>query len=183
MGRPPQTDDEVLDRAARAVRDSEDADSLRAAQATLLPLLGLSLDVTALALGRDRYWVSRARGRFLRGQPAQKRHGGRRHGRVAVDEEVELLRLAIERTRPPFGTRSLRAALRELLDAHGEQPVADSTITEFLNRTAPKLLPGATGTLVSQYAPYIAQEWFLKKQIEAALKRVAAERGPLSYCT
>lgn len=66
-----------MERALEVIKTTTDMEQMRIAQATLLPLLGLSLEKTAEAVGRDRFWVSRARNRFLRGQPPAQ-HGGRR---------------------------------------------------------------------------------------------------------
>jgi len=170
MGRPPTDDDNALERALEAARSTGDANALRAAQATLMPLLGFSLERTGQAVGRDRYWVSRARSRFLRGLSPQKKHGGRRHSLVAEDEEVALLRKAIEQPGTWFlGRASVRSALRSLLDDEAAQPVSDSAITALMNRAAPKLVSGARGADIEVIAAALARKWICDEIIARQL--------------
>ena len=58
MGRPPAVADRAMERAIELIRLTDDGDTLRAAQAVLLPLLGFTLEQTVQVVGRDRYWVS-----------------------------------------------------------------------------------------------------------------------------
>ncbi len=60
-----------------------------------MPMLGYSLDDTAVMLGRSRYWVSRVRNSTMRGEAPLGRHGGRRKGILTEDEELSLVRAAI----------------------------------------------------------------------------------------
>ncbi len=114
-----------------------------AAQAYLLPALGTSLDDTSIALGRDRFWVSRARNRFLKGLPPLK-HGGRRNELFSEVEEVEIVKLAFIKARGRIGERvSLRDTLRALLDDRLGHAVSDSTITEMLARMLRRYVPEA----------------------------------------
>ncbi|AVO43568.1 hypothetical protein [Simplicispira suum] len=139
-------------RAHRILQETSDIEEMRAAQAYLLPLAGLTLAQTALMLGRDRYWVSRTRNRFIRGQmPLQ--HGGRRHSLVPEDQELKMVKMAIVESgidAPLIGRRSLRQHLRAVLDRLTKAEVAESTITALLDRVAPKLISGATSTELQQ---------------------------------
>ncbi len=152
MPRPVNHSASAEQRAHRILQETSDIQELRAAQAYLLPLAGLTLDQTALMLGRDRYWVSRTRNRFIRGQkPLQ--HGGRRHSLVPEDQELTMVKLAIVESgidAPLIGRRSLRQHLRAVLERLTKAEVAESTITALLDRVAPKLITGATSTEIQQ---------------------------------
>lgn len=148
MSRPVKTSAGAEERAHEVLRESKDAEAMREAQAFLLPLAGLSLNQTALLLGRDRFWVSRARNRFIRGETPQK-YGGRRRSLVAEDQEIKLVKRAFldpDPTGPRQGTSSLRTNLRTLLEQSTGSKPAESTITLMLDRVAPKLIDGACGT-------------------------------------
>lgn len=162
MARPPRDATGVLERAREQVENATDADALRAAQATLLPLLGLSLDATAEVVGRNRWWVSRARNRFLRGEPPAKQ-GGRRHSLVEIDEELELVKTAFKLRHTSWGHRdSVRQVLRGLLDKRTGSPVSDSAITDMLDRVAHRLYPGAKGSDLTQRDVHFARVWLLE---------------------
>ena len=103
MGRPPAVADRAKERAIELLRLTDDGDTLRAAQAVLLPLLGFTLEQAAQAVGRDRYWVSRARNRLMRGDPPPAQHGGRRRSLVKEDQEVVLVKKAISQVGVPTG--------------------------------------------------------------------------------
>ena len=147
MGRRPNTDDKALAQTSKRIRQAKDMDELRAAQAVLLPLLGLTLDQTGLAIGKDRYWVSRARNRSLRGEPPPTTHGGRRRSIVPEREELDLLREAVfhKGFNAQLLTKTLLERIRHLLEAQTDEAVADSTVFAFLERNAPKLVPEVTG--------------------------------------
>lgn len=170
MGRPPARATDTLERALLAIQRAEDADSLRAAQATLLPLLGLSLEQTALAIGKDRHWTSRARNRFLRGLPPATRHGGRRHSLVHCDEETDLLREAIVQGGVlPFLRVPVRQALRALLDSHSPRgSVSESTVTAMLGRACVKLFPGVPVSHLENLSGRIAQMWGMQEYLRQA---------------
>jgi len=159
-GRPPANAAAALERAFELVRHADDLDTLRAAQSVLLPHLGLTLEQTAAVLGRDRYWVSRARNLLLRGMGPPRRHGGRRHALVAEDEEVSLVKQAIAEVGTSSSSRvTVRGALRALLDKQAGRPVSESTITLLLDRTAPKIVAGANSTNLQQLALALARKW------------------------
>lgn len=164
MARLPRDAEGALDRARAAVDSAKDADELRAAQATLLPLLGYSLEQTAAVVGRDRWWVSRARNRFLRGESPPK-HGGRRTSIASEDQEMALVKRAVMTADYVWGRQryDVRSKLRDLLDRTSDRPPADSTITDMLNRVAPKVIRGATGTHLLQGANHLAWIWKLEE--------------------
>ena len=171
-GRPPADAGAVLERAYKLVRLADDLHTLRAAQAVLLPHLGLTLDQTAAVLGQDRYWVSRARNRLLRGEGPPTRHGGRRHALVAEDQEVNLVKQAIAELGNSVSSRvTLRGALRALLDEQAGGPISESTVTRLLDRTAPKIVAGANATKLQHLAVALARKW----EIEAYVAMVTGQ--------
>lgn len=179
QGRPPRGDQEAIEQAQQRIRDAGDIDALRSAQAVLLPLLGLSLDEAAAVIGKSRFWVSRTRNAALAGKPPPKSHGGRRTALVPADEELELLRLAIKKTHFPMGSKAhLRASIREVLANHTGREAAESTITEFLNRNAPRLVPGVTGADLIRLAYHLYRAWHAQELLERAVASARAGRGP-----
>lgn len=83
MARPRRVDPELVTQAQAAVRDADNVEALRCAQAVLLPaLLGATLEQTAAVLGIGRATVPRlqARLRRLLAKPdaIQPNWGGRR---------------------------------------------------------------------------------------------------------
>ncbi len=146
MPRPVNHSPGAQQRAHRILQETSDIEELRAAQAYLLPLAGLTLDQVALMLGRDRYWVSRTRNRFIRGQKTLT-HGGRRQSLVPEDQELAMVKRAFispDRWGWRQGATTLRTNLRFWIEKATDADVAESTITAMLNRVAPKILVGAT---------------------------------------
>jgi hypothetical protein len=173
VGRNPKTDATALARAQHRIEETDDIDQLRAAQAVLLPLLGLTLKQTAAAIGRSRFWVSRARSAALAGQPPPKAHGGRRKALVAEDDEVRILRQAIEDADLwlPRRQSGVRAALHKLLEQRAGAPVAESTVTAFLNRVVPRLLPQSKGADIRHIAQFLDAYWVAEQRLNAAIER------------
>lgn len=174
MARQPRNTEGALERALDQVREAPDVEQLRAAQAVLLPLLGLSLEQAAEIIGKDRYWISRTRNRMLRGEAAPMRQGGRRHAVVSEDQELSLVKQAIEKQFEGYiGERTtVRSALRALLDLQTDHPVAESTITGMMNRTAPKILRGARGSDLEHVAFQLARAWFSERWVEYTMQRL-----------
>lgn len=165
MGRPPRDEQGATERARLQVLEATDVELLRAAQAALLPLLGFSLDITAAVVGRSRWWVSRARGRFLRGEPVPK-HGGRRHSMVSEDEELALVKLAVRRAELSLGPNTTaRDQLRSLLETHSSDVVSDSFLTDLLHRVVARILPGAELWEFQRVAHALARVWELEAKI------------------
>jgi len=131
----------------------------------LLPLVGVTLDQTAAMIGRDRWWTSRARNRYLRGEPPPA-HGGRRRAHFSSDEEFDFVKLAIRGlVDRHYRNRSVREALRELLDRRTDEPVAESTITDLIRRTAPRIIAGASAADIESVAWALRALWRLEERI------------------
>lgn len=175
MSRPPATTDGALERAIDAARVASDLNELKAAQAVMLPLLGMSLEDTARVVGKTRFWVSRARTAFLRGEAPPKEHGGRRQSLVSEDEEVELLKLAIARHTLGFYVGApVRRALHDLLLERGHENVSESTLTSMLHRAFAKMFPRGDFGDLQPLAAALNHKW----RIEEKLESVSA-----CYCT
>ncbi|MFY3386581.1 hypothetical protein [Paracidovorax sp. MALMAid1276] len=154
-------------RAHRILQKTSDIEELRAAQAYLLPLAGLTLDQTALLLGRDRYWVSRTRNLFIREQKPLK-HGGRRQALVPQDQELALVKQAFispETVAWRHGATTLRTNLRHWLKKETGADVAESTITSMLDRVAPKILAGAKGTDLQRISHWLERLFAAEKEL------------------
>ena len=79
MPRAPTNANGAEQRAREIIASTSDLEAMRIAQAVLLPMEGMTLEQTARVVGRDKYWVSRARNRFIRGEEPLGHHGGRRN--------------------------------------------------------------------------------------------------------
>lgn len=150
MPRPPRDDSAAVQRAREILANTDDLDQIRVAQAVILPHLGLTLDQAAQVIGRDRYWVSRARNRFIKGEAPQLSHGGRRNAYFNETQERALVGdvLAHWHAATPglVWNTSIRAMLKDRLDKEVGRPVADSTVSDMLNRYANRIIDGATWT-------------------------------------
>lgn len=164
MARKPNEASSGLDAAVQAVKAADTAEDLRAAQAVLLPLLGFSLADTADIVGRDRYWVSRARNRAIRGQPAHT-HGGRRFALLSEADEVALVKRAIidGSVSSQGAADPTRTSLRRMLDERGGG--SESTVTAMLDRFAGKLVKGATWSRISLHQYTFARLYSLEKDL------------------
>lgn len=149
MPRPPRDDAATAELAKSIIATSTCVDEVRAAQAFLLPLMGLSLEQTAEVVGKDRFWVSRTRNRFLRGEPTNRVHGGRRNALLSPEQEHAIVRDAlVEFGRPICRTArsdegEVRRLVRKALLALLKRSVNESTVTELLDRYVSKIVPGA----------------------------------------
>lgn len=161
--------------AQQLMRQARTAEELRAAQAVLLPLLGHSLDATAMVVGRSRHWVSRTRNSLLRGEAPPARHGGRRRAILTETEELQLVRAAIQQSDGwPASHQRLRPYVRAALDKCQGAPVAESTVTAVLDRTAPHFLgrPNARGTDLDRAAFLLARIWHSQSIIDEYMSRI-----------
>lgn len=149
MPRPPQDDAAATVLAKSIIANSTCADEVRAAQAFLLPLLGYTLNQTAEIVGKDRFWVSRTRNKFVRAEPIKNAHGGRRNAYLSPEQERAVVRDALAE----YEVLYFRAGQSRETDVRGlvsrrleillKRTVNESTITEILDRYASKLVPGA----------------------------------------
>jgi hypothetical protein len=142
MARKPNVDETAVQRARDLVATSTDQEEVRAAQAYLLPHFGLSLDQAAQVVGRDRFWVSRARNRFIKGE-APPKHGGRRTGLLLPEEEMALLKQAFIAAVDSMGERRTpREELRDALAKIFPGGVSETTLTAMLSRLLDRYVPG-----------------------------------------
>ena len=156
------------------MRSARTAEELRAAQAVLMPLMGYSLEETAGALGRSRYWVSRARNSAMRGEPPSGRHGGRRHALVTEDEELRIVRAAILKQDWYPTRKPLRTNLRDALEARFDGPPSESTLTAILNRAARHFLGHklARGRDLEFLSHSLASIWHAQERVDDYLDRL-----------
>lgn len=137
MARPRRIDMELVTQAQVVAADANDVESLRCAQAVLLPaLLGATLEQTAMVLGVGRASVPRLQAR-LRQRCAEPSgvlpsRGGRRHALLSPQEERDFLASwdATSNTGEVLIASPLRAALAQRLG----HPVAASVVYRMLAR-------------------------------------------------
>jgi hypothetical protein len=155
------------------MRSARTAEELRAAQAVLMPMLGYSLADTAAVLGRSRHWVSRVRNSMMRGKPPPNRHGGRRKAILTEDEELGLVRAAIEKDVWFNDRKPLRTYLRDALESKDGGPPSESTLTAILGRAAVHILENkkATGADLEWLASFLARMWHAEHYVADHLKR------------
>jgi hypothetical protein len=138
MARKYSNDPLAYARALEVVKSASDLDEVRAAQAYLLPVMGIPTEQVQAIIGRDRYWIARARNRFLKGLPAiNRQHGGRRNQVLSQEEEANLVKAAFRRasTLRRQGHRlPIRECLRDLLDQKAARSVSEATVTGMLQR-------------------------------------------------
>ena len=137
MARPRRVDPELVTQVQAAVRDAENVEALRCAQAVLLPaLLGATLEQTAAVLGIGRATVPRlqARMRRLLAKPDAIRPnwGGRRRASLPLEEEDRFLAPWVQASSEGgiLVVSPLRAALAQKLG----RPVAASVVYRLLAR-------------------------------------------------
>lgn len=129
---------EHLDEAHALMLQARTADELRTAQAVLLPLmLGLSLEQTALAIGRSTSAVCTMRMRFCRiadgvAEPPRSKRELRNRARATLEQEQRLLNAVCGRSRHAGPT--LVPRLKEAMEAQFEQTVALSSVYRLLQR-------------------------------------------------
>jgi len=144
----PASGEEYLESARNAVRSAKTADELRSAQAVLLPLeLGLSLEQTAIAIGRSKgktctlrtSYCKRAAGKMA--APAGK-HDLRNRANRTLEEEKKLLQEVFDSAStggvlvvPPFadklrqkmGVALSLSAIYRMLARHDWRKIAPDT--------------------------------------------------------
>ena len=137
MARPRRVDMELVAQAQVVAADANDVESLRCAQAVLLPaLLGATLEQTAMLLGVGRASVPRLQARLRQrcAQPDSVRPswGGRRRASLTPQEEQEFLAPweDASNTGEVLIASPLRAALAQRLG----HPIAASVVYRMLAR-------------------------------------------------
>jgi hypothetical protein len=139
MPRPPQDAGDAADRARHIIATSTDIEKIKVAQSVLLPLFGLDLDQTAQAIGKERYWVSRARNRFIRGESIGT-HGGRRNAYFTEGQERELIESVVSENEIQWRTHlapTLRKLLSARLDKETKAPVTALPWGSLHNKALP----------------------------------------------
>lgn len=137
MSRPRRIDPVAIRRARAAVTHAQDAETLRCAQAILLPALaGTTLEETAALLGVGRASVPRLQARFRQrsaaGKVAPRNWGGRRRALLTWPEEERFLAPWVEQAKGGrmLVVSSLRAAFAQRLG----RPVAATVVYRMLER-------------------------------------------------
>lgn len=171
MPRPPRTTSDAEHRARQIIASTTDIEQLRIAQAVLLPLHGLTLEQTGDVLGRDSFWVSRTRNKFIRGEAMPTTHGGRRNAYFNERQEHELVRRSLieygNMSGVEYQKNTLRGVLRKNLEKATRRPVADSTISDLLDRETSRYFPGV--------------KWGNQRYVESALTLIARVEEDQEY--
>lgn len=180
MARTPRKNLDAEIRARTVVQNSTDAEELRIAQAVLLPASGLSLLVTGELIGRDRFWVARERNRFIRQLPTRANHGGRRRSYLEPEQEHQLVQRVFDRSErfsfAEANSSSLRELIREEVNRTTGNDVADSTITDILNRYTSNYIPGATWGELGTYQYLLQRLAFVALEVPKWRERLARSR-------
>lgn len=159
----PVTGREFVETAKERIATAKTVDTLRAAQALLLPLeFGLSLEQTATIIGLSKSRTGKLRTRFQRieigVEQVKTKKGLRNHARMSLDEEVKFL--------SPFITQAqntgvlLIPQLKAELERSVGRSVSTSTVYQLLRRHGWSKLAQhpRTDTVVMQAWKRIAQE-------------------------
>jgi transposase len=129
---------EHLDAARELMERAKTADELRTAQAVLLPLvLGLSMEQTALAIGRSTGAACAMRMRFCRiaegmVEPPRSKRELRNRAHATLEQEQRLLSAVCGRSRQAGPT--LVPRLKATMEAQFGQGVALSSVYRLLQR-------------------------------------------------
>jgi len=137
MARPRRIDPDMVARARLVVAQTKDIESLRMAQAVLLPALGnLTLQQTARVLGVGRATVARLQHRFRQqgGMDLQPhpRWGGRRRALLSLEKERAFL--AGWKARAERGELVVVSPLQAALGQELGRPVRPSVVYRLLER-------------------------------------------------
>jgi Winged helix-turn helix len=129
---------EHLDEARELLERAKTADELRTAQAVLLPLvLGLSMEQTALAIGRSTSAACAMRMRFCRiaegsAEPPRGKHELRNRAHATLDQERRMIATVCGRAQHAGST--LVPRLKEAMQAQCGKAVALSSVYRLLQR-------------------------------------------------
>jgi len=177
MPRSPNIAGDAEQRAREIIATTDDANMLRTAQAVLMPLQGMTLEQTAEALGRDKFWVSRTRNRFIRGDSPKGAHGGRRNAYFNQQQEYELVRDALAdremQTGPECRDTTLREALQRKFSRVAKVSVSDSMITDLLDRYTSRFIPGTRWGELGSHQYILTRLAWLEVQVPLWRKRRA----------
>lgn len=137
MARPRRIDPRVIEEAQKIASSATTLESLRMAQAVLLPaILNATLEQTASVLGVGRATVHRLQRRLrcLDSAPSQPRtsHGRRRHALMSLEEERAFL--APWEQASLDGSMLVVSPLRAALSQELGRPVAASVVYRMLER-------------------------------------------------
>jgi transposase len=133
----PATGREFIKTAKERIASAKTVDSLRAAQALLLPLeFGLSLEQTATIIGLSKSRTGKLRTQFQRIETGalqiRSKKELRNHARMSLDEEVKFLARFVAGANSP-GSLST-AELKVELEKYIGRPVSTSTVYQLLRR-------------------------------------------------
>lgn len=160
MARPRKVDQELVQQALAAVRQTQDVRELRQAMAVLLPAeLNSSLEQTARLLGVGRATVPRLQAGFRerrqRRQAARKNWGGRRRALMSAQEEEQFLKPWTESAQAGgvLVLSPIRAALAQRLG----RPVKPSVVYRLLARHGWRKV--APDTRHPKSDPQVQEDW------------------------
>ena len=160
MARPRRVDLELVSQAQVVAVEASDVDSLRCAQAVLLPaVLGATLEQTALLLGVGRASVSRLQSRLrqlcARPDAVRPSWGGRRRASLSPQEESDFL--ARWQDDSSAGGVLVASPLRAALAQRLGHPVAASVVYRMLARHGWRKV--APDTRHPKSDPQVQEEW------------------------
>lgn len=128
--------EELIESALAVIASATTVEQLRQAQAVVMPLCGLSLDMTAKLTGLSAGWVSKSRNRFLRGKPvgdaSEPARGGRRRQHFSVEQEAKLLEPLLSQARE--GGILVMGQIKPYLEEALGHPMALSSAYALLHR-------------------------------------------------
>lgn len=164
MARPRRIDADMVAKAERVVTRTRDIESLRMAQAVLLPAVGhLSLEQTGKLLGVGRATVARLQRRFRKQDETvsepRARWGGRRRALLSLEKERAFL--AAWKIRAERGELIVVWPLKAALSQELGRPVRASVVYRLLERHGWRKV--APDTRHPKSDPAVQTEWKKKR--------------------
>lgn len=164
MARPRRIDADMVAKAERVVARTRDIESLRMAQAVLLPAVGhLSLEQTGKVLGVGRATVARLQRRFRKQDETvsepRARWGGRRRALLSLEKERAFL--AAWMVRAERGELVVVWPLKAALSQELGRPVRASVVYRLLERHGWRKV--APDTRHPKSDPAVQAEWKKKR--------------------
>lgn len=160
MSRPRKVDQQLVQQALAAVRQTQDVREMRQAMAVLLPAeLNTSLEQTARVLGVGRASVPRLQACFREcrqsAQKVRKSWGGRRRALMTAEQEEQFLKLWIDqaKTGGVLVLSPIRAALAQELG----RPVKASVVYRLMARHGWRKV--APDTRHPKSDPKVQEDW------------------------